>query len=266
MTSWLDTPVRPKKRLGQHFLINRGVLQRVVDTAEISPDEVVVEVGPGTGILTRELASRAGTVIAVELDRTLAERLQAEFAGAPSVRIVQADVLDWDPPARPYKVVANLPYYITAPVLRHFLAGVSPPTRMVAMVQYEVAKTLTASPGEMSLLAIAVQFYGKPELVAAVSPGSFNPPPKVRSAIIRVDTYTSTPVDVPSAEAFFRTVRAGFSARRKQLRNALAQGLGVAASQASDLLQQAGIDPQRRAETLSLDEWASLTRIAHADR
>jgi 16S rRNA (adenine1518-N6/adenine1519-N6)-dimethyltransferase len=214
-------------------------------------------------MLTRELAARAGKVIAVELDRDLAGRLQSEL---PEVDIIQGDILDWQPPSEPYKVVANLPYYITAPVLRHFLAGRFPPTLIVAMVQHEVAKTITAGPGDMSLLAIAVQFYGKPALIATVSPGSFTPPPKVRSAIIRVDTYTSPPVDVPSPEAFFRTVRAGFAARRKQLRNSLAQGLPVPAPEADRILATAGIDPQRRAETLMLDDWARLTHAVHGHR
>ncbi len=259
---------RLKKRLGQHFLTNRGVLRRIVQTAELAPGDVVIEVGPGAGVLTAELGQRAGTVIAVELDASLLPGLTARFGAAPGFHLVQGDILEWPPerllqeaglpPGTPYKLVANLPYYITAPVLRHFLASAHPPQRLVVLVQYEVAKTLVAGPGDASLLAIATQYYGHPTLVAKVAPGSFSPPPKVSSAVVRIDTYPARPVDAPSDEAFFAAVRAGFRARRKQLRNSLAQGLGVPAADAATLAETAGIDPQRRPETLTLAEWAAL--------
>ena len=280
---WPEAPVRPRKGLGQHFLVNRGVLRQILDAAEVTMDDIVIEVGPGTGVLTRELSNRAGVLIAIELDRDLAARLRAELGDRPGVHILQGDILHWPPAAlltestgarleggprrgqgQSYKVVANLPYYITAPVLRHFLAGEPAPSRMVAMVQYEVARSLVAGPGEMSLLAVAVQFYGKPEIVASVSPGSFRPPPKVRSAILRIDTYTRPPVNVSNHRLFFDTVRAGFSSRRKQLHNALAQGLAISAAKAALFLHQADIDPQRRAQTLTLEEWARLTRVRKA--
>lgn len=263
--------VRPKKRFGQHFLVNRGVLHRIVETAELTSSDTVIEVGPGTGVLTAELAQRAGRVVAIEVDRAMMPGLGRLLVEYPNLSLVEGDVLRWEPrlllqEAAPpevgphgYKVVANLPYNITAPVLRHFLAGQDPPSRFVAMVQYEVARALVAAPGEMSLLSVAVQFYGRVQLVTAVSPGSFSPPPKVRSAVVRIDTYAVPPVQAPSPERFFGTVRAGFSARRKQLRNALAQGLGVAPAEAAQTLEAAGVDPQRRAETLSLDEWARLS-------
>jgi len=270
---------RPKKRLGQHSLVNRGVLQQVLTAADILPTDTIIEVGPGTGILTRELAKQARAVIAVELDRGLAAHLQAELQTLPHVQVVQGDILAWPPErllgevasadstapagtsARSYKVVANLPYYITAPVLRHFLASPCPPSRMVVMVQYEVAKSIVARPGQLSLLAIAVQFYGQPSLVARVSPDSFRPAPQVHSAILCIETYQQPPVDVPSVEAFFDAVRAGFSARRKQLRNALVNAWHISSEEATRLLDTAGIDPQRRAQTLTLAEWA---RLAHA--
>ena len=269
--------LRPKKRLGQHFLVNPGVLCRVLAAAEVGPTDCVVEVGPGTGSLTRGLLQQAGSVVAVELDRALAERLQTELGGQPTLHLIQGDILrlpvstlvapfateeaDGLSACPPYKVVANLPYNIAAPVLRYFLAGACRPTRMVVMIQYEVAKSIVAAPGQMSLLAVAVQFYGRPQLVAQVAPGSFLPPPRVRSAILRIDTYAAPPVDVASAEAFFATVRAGFSAPRKQLHNALAHAWQLSSEQAHDLLAAAGIEPERRAQTLALTEWA---RIAQA--
>lgn len=266
-----DQPLHPKKRLGQHFLVNRGVLAHILEAAALTPGDCVVEVGPGAGILTRALLERAGALVAVELDRILAERLHRELGAVPGFRLLQGDILDLPPPhllellrllapgsCQGYKVVANLPYYITAPTLRHFLTATPPPERMVVMVQWEVARSIVAKPGDLSLLAIAVQFYGRPELVAAVAPGSFSPPPRVRSAILRIDTYPYPPVSVPSADAFFDAVRAGFSARRKQLHNALASAWRLSPAEASALLGAAGIDPQRRAQSLSLEEWAAL--------
>lgn len=269
----LEKPPHPKKRLGQHFLINRGVLQKVLDAAALTPTDLVIEVGPGTGTLTRELVRRAGAVVAVELDRELAARLQRSMGAEPNLHLAQGDILALPPqqllPLFPgigpapsavpeYKVVANLPYYITAPVLRHFLASPSPPIRLVVMVQYEIAKRIVAKPGGMSILAIAVQFYGKPELMAQVAPGSFFPPPQVRSAILRIDPYLYPAVRVPSADAFFAVVKAGFSAPRKQLHNALAQAWDISTEEAIRLLAAAEVAPQRRAQSLSLEEWARI--------
>jgi len=244
------------------------VLAHIVAAADLSPSDIVVEVGPGKGILTAELAGTAGTLIAVELDRDLLPHLTRRFGATPGFHLLHADILTTPPaallaqtglpPNAPYKVVANLPYYITAPVLRHFLADAHPPTAMVVLVQYEVAQTLTAAPGDLSLLGIAVQYYGRTQLIAKVAPGSFSPPPKVHSAIVRIDCYSEPPVDAPSEAAFFETVKAGFRAKRKQLRNSLAQGFDMPASEAAALAEQAGIDSQRRPETLSLAEWARL--------
>lgn len=260
---------RLKKHLGQHFLTNRGILQHITNAAELTADDVAVEVGPGAGVLTEQLVAQAGRVIAVEVDSDLLPQLQTRFAAAPHFHLVHGDILDLPPgellagaglPAeQPYKLVANLPYYITAPVLRHFLTAANRPTRLVVLVQLEVASRLVAAPGDFSLLAIAVQFYGRPSLITKVSPGSFNPPPKVSSAVVRIDTYERPPVQVPGEAAFFATVRAGFRAPRKQLRNSLSQGWGVPGAEAAALVEAAGIDPQRRPETLTLDEWARLT-------
>jgi 16S rRNA (adenine1518-N6/adenine1519-N6)-dimethyltransferase len=190
-------------------------------------------------------------------------------ARSPNLTVVHADVMRTDPvpllgsdgaseaPVS-YKVVANIPYYITSAVLRHFLEASRQPTLMVVMVQKEVGKAIVAQPGDMSLLAVSIQFYGKPSIVARVPARSFYPAPKVDSVILRVDVYEKPPVAVPSVRAFFDTVRAGFSAPRKQLRNSLAQGLGIATQETANLLQQAEIDPTRRAETLSIEEWGRL--------
>lgn len=266
-------PPRPKKHLGQHFLINAGVLRQIAGAADLSEQDVVIEVGPGRGALTRELLRHAGSVIAVEVDRDLCARLREELGADPRFRVVEGDILRQEPEellslapgggAGEYKLTGNLPYYITAPVLRHFLAGPRPPVLSVVMVQWEVAQSILGGPGNASLLGVAVQFYGRPRLVTAVSPGSFSPPPKVRSAVLRIDTHPGPPVDVPSAEEFFQAVRAGFSARRKQLRNALANGWRVPPEQAAAVLRKAGVPPDVRPERLGLEAWA---RIAWARR
>ena len=263
--------LRAKKGLGQHFLVDGRVLKRIVAAAELTPEDTVIEVGPGLGILTQELVQRAGRVLAIEADSEMVSALGQLTTRSPNLTVVHGDVMQNDPisllassgaggvPAS-YKVVANIPYYITSAVLRHFLEASRQPALVVVMVQKEVGKAIVAQPGDMSLLAVSIQFYGKPSLVARVPARSFYPPPKVDSVILRVDVYPKPPVSVPSSRAFFDTVRAGFSAPRKQLRNSLAQGLAVGTQEAADLLQQAEIDPRRRAETLSIEEWGRLCR------
>ena len=261
--------LRAKKGLGQHFLVDGRVLKRIVAAADLTPEDTVIEVGPGLGILTRELAQQAGRVIAIEADGEMVSALSEIVARHPNLTVIQGDIMHVDPvsllpsptgvPAG-YKVVANIPYYITSAVLRHFLEASRQPTLMVVMVQKEVGKAIVAQPGDMSLLAVSIQFYGWPSIVARVPARSFYPPPKVDSVILRVDVHKKPPVSVSSARAFFETVRAGFSAPRKQLRNSLAQGLAVGTQEAADLLQRAEIDPRRRAETLSIEEWGRLCR------
>jgi 16S rRNA (adenine1518-N6/adenine1519-N6)-dimethyltransferase len=263
--------LRAKKGLGQHFLVDGRVLQRIVAAADLTPEDTVIEVGPGLGILTRELAQQAGRVMAIEADSEMVSALSKVVARHPNLTVIHGDVMQTDPVSLlpspdasnvpdSYKVVANIPYYITSAVLRHFLEASRQPTLMVVMVQKEVGKAIVAKPGDMSLLAVSIQFYGKPSIVARVPARSFYPPPKVDSVILRIDVYDKPPVDVPSARAFFDTVRAGFSAPRKQLRNSLAQGLAVGTQEAADLLERAVVDPRRRAETLSIEEWGRLCR------
>lgn len=259
--------IRARKGLGQHFLIDPGALDASLRAAEIAPGDTVVEIGSGLGVLTERLAECASRVIAIEVDEAVASLLSRRFSGRPQVTILTADVLELDlgalPPVierTPYKVVANLPFYIAAPIIRRFLEAPFKPTRMVVMVQREVAENICAGPGKLSILGLSVQFYGRPSFVKRVPAWSFYPAPKVDSAIIRIDVYDRPALDVPP-DRFFRVVKAGFSAPRKQLRNALAQGLGLSPAEVIPMLDRAGIDPRRRAETLSLEEWAELAKI-----
>jgi len=259
--------LKARKGLGQHFLVDREVLEAILAAAEVSPDDIIVEVGPGLGILTGELAQKAGGVIAIELDDRLAALLKKMLASFKNVTIVNDDVLNIEPgdllkrqKSPDYKVVANLPYYITSPVLRHFLEAEAKPKVMVVMVQAEVAEAIAARPGDMSLLSISVQFYGRPEIVSRVPARSFYPAPEVDSAVLRIELYPQPAVAVDEG-GFFELVRAGFAAPRKQLANSLAQGLGLGKAQVLPLLEKAGIDWQRRAETLTLEEWARLWRV-----
>lgn len=255
--------LRPTRRLGQNFLVDRRALRRIVEAAELEPADTVLEVGPGIGQLTRLLSERAGRVIAVEIDPRLVAALHEELAGCPNVEIVEGDILALDPGALvgggPYKVVTNLPYYITSAAIRHLLEAQPPPTLLVLTVQSEVAERITARPGDMSLLSVSVQFYGRPRRIARIPAGAFYPPPKVNSAIVRIDVYPQPPVQVPDRAYFFDVVRAGFGQRRKQLRNSLAAGLQLPTEQVEKALRLAGIDPKRRAQTLSLQEWAAAS-------
>jgi len=258
-----------RKGLGQHFLIDRDVLGLVVEAAGLTVSDIVIEVGPGLGVLTRELAGQAGRVVAVELDDWLAAALKEGLSLLHNVTVVNGDILKLDPTILleesgsqgKYKVVANLPYYITSPVLRHFLEASVRPQSMVVMVQKEVAETITARPGRMSLLSVSVQFYGEPVIIGHVPAESFYPEPEVDSAVLRIDVYPEPRVAVGDVDGFFGLVRAGFSAARKQLVNSLARGLELSRDEVLSLLEKAGIQPQRRAETLSLEEWAGLWAI-----
>ncbi len=265
-----------RKRLGQHFLVDLGVLRRILAAAEIESSDLVLEIGPGLGVLTRELVEVAGWVIAIELDERLASVLKEDLKIASNLTIVSGDILKTNPgvllnkvaPALPatvaatgYKVVANLPYYITSAVLRHLLTAEYKPSLMVVMVQKEVARAITAKPGEMSLLAVSVQFYGAPRVVSYVPARCFHPAPEVDSAILRINVYSEPRLPPESEEGFFHLVRAGFCANRKQLANSLAQGLKLPKAKILTLLDKAGITPQRRAETLSLVEWLRLYMI-----
>lgn len=263
--------LKAKKGLGQHFLIDEKALETIVIAAELSPEDIVIEVGPGLGVLTIELARRAGKVIAVELDTKLASLLKRRLASLPNVNIVNADILKVSPTQllgeeNNYKVVANLPYYVTSPILRYFVEASPKPSLMVVMIQKEVGIAIAASPGKMSLLAISLQVYSKPKIISYVSSQSFYPPPKVDSAIVRFDLFPEPAVKIADIDGFFKVVRCGFSSPRKQLRNSLAHGLEVKPAEVGLLLEKARIEPQRRAETLSLEEWARLYEVLAASK
>lgn len=254
----------PKRSLGQNFLHDPNTLHKIVAAAELTATDTVLEVGPGTGALTTQLAAAAGRVVAVEIDNRLIPILQRELAPFPNVEVHCADILQVSIPeligASPYSVVANLPYYITSAILRHLLEAEHKPRRMVVTVQQEVAERLAAQPGDLSVLAVSVQFYGKVQVVSHIGAAAFWPRPDVASAVVRIDVYEQRPVDIPSEALFFRVVKAGFGQKRKQLRNSISAGLGLTAADAAILLEQSAIDPMRRAETLTLDEWAALSR------
>ena len=275
---WLrQFDLQVRKGLGQHFLIDEEVLKLITSAAELTSTDVIMEVGPGLGVLTKELARQAGWVVAIELDSKLAVALEQTLASFDNVSIINKDILQVDPAALlqeqktrfpavisspfSYKVVANLPYYITSPVLRHFLEALVKPQIMVVMVQKEVAEAIVAEPGRMSVLSISVQFYGEPRIISYVPAQCFYPAPEVDSAILRIDLYYQPAVAVTDERSFFDLVQAGFSASRKQIVNSLAQGLELPKAEVLSLLEKAHIMLQRRAETLSLEEWARLWQV-----
>ncbi|HUZ01253.1 MAG TPA: 16S rRNA (adenine(1518)-N(6)/adenine(1519)-N(6))-dimethyltransferase RsmA [Thermomicrobiaceae bacterium] len=265
--------VRPSKALGQNFLHDPKIVRRIADEADPAPTDLVVEVGPGLGILTAELARRAERVVAVELDHRLAEYLRDAFSDPP-VHVVGADILTVDlhllTSGRPYTVVANLPYSVAAAAIERLLEADRPPIALVVMVQREVAKRIVARPPDMSVLAVAVQFHGRPRIVFRLGPGAFFPPPKVDSAVLRIDVNPEPRLTGERRLAFFRLVRAGFSQRRKRLANAIAASLDSPKPDVEQRLRAVGIDPDRRAETLTVEDWlaverglGALTRAAH---
>ena len=254
--------LHPDKRLGQNFLLDDFALSKVIETAQITTSDAVLEIGAGLGSLTRYLAANARLVVAVELDSRLIPPLKGVVAQFNNVRVIEGDILALDPaqliPSANYLVVANIPYYITSSLIRHLLESRLPPQRLVLTVQHEVARRICAAPGEMSLLALSVQVYGQPGITAHIPASAFYPPPKVDSAILRIDLYPTPHIPSPLLDTFFQLIKAGFSQKRKTLRNALSGGLHLPPADSEALLSSAGIDPRRRAETLSLPEWKSL--------
>ena len=263
--------LRANKRMGQHFLVDRGILKSIAAAASLTADDTVIEVGPGTGLLTTELRAAAGEVIAVELDRQMVALLQESFADAANVQVVEGDILTLPPAellsrhsareAASYKVVANLPYYITSPVLRHFLHADSRPTLMVVMVQQEVGRAITAVPGDMSLLSVSVQAFARAKVVKRVSARSFHPAPKVDSIVLKLDVLDTPPIPTGEVSRFLDFVGSGFHSPRKQLRNSFGHGLRATRECVDELLARGSIEPSRRPETLTVDEWVRLWRI-----
>lgn len=252
--------VQPSKALGQNFLHDVGIVRRIVAVAEIDQAPLVVEIGPGLGVLTRQLATGERRVIAVELDHRLAEHLRS--LDLPNTELVEADILNVDLKSltggEPYIVVANLPYSIASAAITHLLESVWRPSRIVVMVQREVAERIVSQPPRMSVLSVAVQFFGTPRIMFKIGPGAFVPAPTVDSAVLRIDVADELPLDERERKTFFRIVKAGFSQKRKQLANSISTALQIPKSSAEAALSAAGIDPRRRAQTLSLDEWLQL--------
>ncbi len=261
---------RRRKALGQHFLTDSRIANRIVAAAELDGSDTVLEIGPGAGVLTRRMAEQAGRVIAVELDERLCAELPERLGFPTNLEVVRADGREVDPDdlvgaGAPYKVVANLPYYAAAPIVRRFLETVRPPRLMVVMVQREVADAMNAKPGEFTLLSVATQFYAEPSVVAQVPARCFRPPPKVSSTVLKLKVRPKPAATVADTGHFFALVRAGFSAPRKQLRNSLMHGTGAPAETVAEALDAAAIDGQRRAATLGIAEWAALDATWPAD-
>lgn len=258
-----DFGIAPKKSLGQNFLHDPNALEKIVTTADLMPDDFVLEIGPGTGTLTEKLARACRRVIAFEVDDRLKPVLDEMLVAFPNAIVFYNDILEVNIArlfhAQPYVVVANVPYYITSAILRHLLESAHRPKRLILTVQQEVAERLVATPDDMSILTVSVQFYGRPQIVTRLNPAAFWPRPDVDSAVVRIDTYDEPPVAVPDEKTFFRVVRAGFGQKRKQLKNSLSGGLHLDSAEAAQLFEETGIDPRRRAETLTLTEWALLT-------
>ena len=251
--------------MGQHFLASGRILNRIAAAAELTPEDLVVEIGPGMGALTRHLLDQAGRVVAVEVDTHLATTLPARLGNPASLTVLEADARYVDLsslalPAQQYKVAANLPYYAANPIVRRFLEADHQPALMVLTLQQEVAASMAAAPGKMTMLSVAVQYYAHASIVCAVPPSAFRPPPKVTSAVVKLVLLPAPAVNVDDTGRFFRLVRAGFSAPRKQLRNSLGHGLALDGGVIDNLLVQAEVDGKRRAETLTLAEWAALYR------
>ena len=253
-----------KKRLGQNFLLEKRVTSKILKAAELSRKDMVLEIGPGIGTLTKELAKNAGKVVAVEKDPAMVEILKETIKDLADVEVIRGDILSLSRSSfakldrdKEYKVVANLPYYITSPVIRMFLETDKKPELMVFMVQKEVAQRICARPPDMNLLAVSIQFYAEPKIVSFVRKGSFWPQPKVDSAIVKLVPNKEKSKLAPAK--FFRVVKAGFKQPRKQLHNNLSLGLKLSKQAVETWLRQANISPTQRAETLCLKDWVSLT-------
>ncbi len=248
-------------RLGQNFLIDRNVARRIVAAAAIEPDDVVLEIGPGRGALTKLLVERASRVVAVELDDGLAADLPTRIGNSDNLTVVRQDALELEPSSHlysQYKLVANLPYYVATPLVRRFLTVQHRPSELIVMVQREVADNMTAGPGRMGLLSVMVQLYASTKMLFSVPPKAFRPRPRVASAVVRLEPLDEPAIPVSDTDGFIAFVVAGFRAPRKQIHNSLRLGLQAQATPIASALADARIEGSRRPATLSLDEWGDL--------
>lgn len=254
--------LKPHKGLGQNFLEDPVALENIASAAQIRPTDTVLEIGPGLGSLTRYLAAAAKEVVAVELDQHLLPPLKSVLAPYQNVRVIHGDILELSPadliPEPGYIVAANIPYYITSALIRHLLESDSKPRRVVLTIQKEVARRICETPGDMSLLALSVQVYGEPRIAGHIPAGAFFPSPNVDSSVLVIDMHPAPRIPRELLGTFFKLIKAGFSQKRKTLRNSLSSGLSIPPIQSANLLERSGIDPQRRAETLSIEEWQRL--------
>ncbi len=256
-----DLP-QAKKSLGQHWLSDEGALSSIVEAGQLGPDDVALEIGPGGGTLTRKLTEQTGEVLAIELDKSLVADLRK--SAPANLQVVQGDILTFDLTALPaeYKVIANIPYYLTSHLIRILSESNNPPSRCVLLVQKEVAERVAAKPGDMSLLSVTAQFFWEVSLGQVVPKKLFTPPPKIDSQILILQRRTEPLFPSVEPKQFFRLVKAGFAARRKTLLNSLSVGLGVGKAETAELLAAAGIDPQTRPQELSLENWQEIYKRA----
>jgi 16S rRNA (adenine1518-N6/adenine1519-N6)-dimethyltransferase len=276
--------LRPDKGLGQNFLVDQNALKKVVEVANIQIDDIVLEIGAGLGNLTYHLAKVAHHVVTVEIDTHFLPPLHETLASLDNTTLHIGDILKLDPkeliiphleirdsvenetnqqqPLVNYLVVANIPYYITSSLVRHLLEADIKPNRMVLTVQSEVASRICAKPGKMNLLALSVQVYGAPKIAARIPASAFYPAPNVDSAVVRIDLFDNSRIPVPNLNMYFKIIKAGFSQKRKTLRNTLSGGMAWTKDKTESILLAAGVDPQRRAQSLTLEEWDALTRGA----
>jgi 16S rRNA (adenine1518-N6/adenine1519-N6)-dimethyltransferase len=257
--------IKPKKSLGQNFLSDPGVLEKIVRISGVGPEDTVLEIGPGLGSLTQYLAQAARRVFAVEIDQRLLPPLQDAMAPYENVQVFQADILKWNIERHlgpgPFRVVANIPYHITSILIRHLLSLPNRPSSLTLTVQREVAERICAATGHLNLLALSVQVYGDAEIGARIKAGAFFPAPKIDSAVVHINADAAPKIPEASLAAFFSLARAGFAQRRKKLRNTLSGGTGLPKADVEARLGAAGIDPGRRAETLSIAEWGRLVEV-----
>jgi 16S rRNA (adenine1518-N6/adenine1519-N6)-dimethyltransferase len=261
--------LKPNKELGQNFLIDPAALERIIAAADLSESDEVLEIGAGVGSLTRYLCRMVSRVIAIEIDHKLIPLLKETLTHHTNVNIIQGDILSLQlsdlVQGDDYKVVANIPYYITSKLIRYLLESGKAPCLIVLTIQREVAMRICAQQGKLSLLALSIQVYGQPQICTSIPAGAFYPVPKVDSAVVRIDIYDQPVLPSEQIETFFQIAQAGFSQKRKTIRNSLSTGLHIPANKTKALINSAGIDPQRRAETLNLSEWQRLIEVFESE-
>ena len=251
-------PTHAKKSLGQNFLVNPHILDKIVATAEVSKEDIIVEIGPGTGNLTKKLAEKAKQVIAVEKDRELAENLRKNFKDKLNLEVIEADILKWTPQIGDYKIAANIPYYLTSNLIRKIFEEWPKSKLIVLTIQKEVAERIVAKPPHMNLLALSVQYYSEPKIVGVISKNNFRPIPKIDSAIIRLNPKSQI-ANSEQTEEMFKIIKVGFSEKRKQLASVLAKRFKLSKDKISNIFKKSGLDDKVRAENLSLEDWKRLS-------